>query len=225
MNRVEELERLANKRACSTPAGYRNIADYHDGLYECSFVSPYSKCANNVNSPVLVMLQDWISDDVLSGPPIAEAAALGRIPSLPTNRNLDRLLSRHFGFKIEDIYATNLFPFVKPGNMSGNIPFSMLREAAREFAIPQIRIIQPKLVISLGLNCFNALATEFGAARRKSIAEAIQAPLDIGSGMIWCQAHPGALGQLGRNRVQPGQTDLDWSEMASWFKASCQAGS
>lgn len=213
----DKLLSLAKKRATTKPVGYKNISDYHDGIYECEFVSPYSKSAHNENSQILVMLQDWISDDVLSGPPIREAVELGRIPSLPTNRNLERLLSAHFRLNISDIYATNLFPYVKSGNMSGNIPFSTLRWAAREFAIPQIKIIQPVLVVAMGLNCFNALAVELGDVRRGSIGEAIDRPIDVGASRVWCQAHTGALGQMGRNRLLPGKTDQDWSVMASWY--------
>lgn len=218
-NCAERLRSLARKRAAFTPAGFNNIGDYHDGLYECSYVSPYSKAAHNIASPILIILQDWISGDVLAGPPIPEAVTLGRIPALPTNKNLDRSLANHFGLAIVETYATNLFPFVKPGNMSGSIPFGRLKEAAREFAIPQIEVLEPRLVIALGKNCFDALAAEAGHRVSKSVAEAIESPFSIGASRVWCQAHPGALGQMGRNRFQPGQSDLDWSAMADWFRA------
>ena len=58
---------LAKKRQQAKREGYKNIGDYHSGRYECDFVSPYTKTASNVDSPLLIMLQDWASDDFLSG--------------------------------------------------------------------------------------------------------------------------------------------------------------
>lgn len=41
--------------------------------------------------------------------------------------------------------------------MGSNIAMADLLRAAEEFAVPQIEIIQPKIVICLGLNSFNAI--------------------------------------------------------------------
>lgn len=223
MSRVAELAALASKRASARPVGYKNIGEYHNGIYECDFVSPYSKVAHNHESPIFVLLQDWISDDVLSGPVLADAVTLGRIPKLPTNRNLDRFLREHFGIDVSETYATNLFPFIKPGGMSGAIPLKDLCMAAREYALPQIQIIKPMLVIALGLNCFNALRFASASQKNRNIAEAIASPFAVGPSMIWCQAHPGALGQNGRNKLDARQVEADWSAMAAWYKRNPQS--
>lgn len=221
-DRARQLEALAVKRANSTPRGFKNIGEYHDGAYECAYVSPYTKAAHNLYSPILLILQDWISDDVLAGPLLEDAKCLGRLPNLPTNRNLDRLLKAHFDVALSETYATNLFPFIKPGNMSRDIPFSALREAAREYGLPQIDIIEPRLVVALGLKTFNALRVETTGTRSASVGDAIASPFQIGRSMVWCQAHPGALGQNGRNRNNEGQTDRDWSTMAQWLRADAE---
>ncbi len=46
------LRALALRRSSSTPIGYYAIAQYHDGAYECEHVSPYTKSAGNVDSPI-----------------------------------------------------------------------------------------------------------------------------------------------------------------------------
>ncbi|MEQ8694613.1 MAG: hypothetical protein RIC85_04740 [Gammaproteobacteria bacterium] len=220
MDAATELAQLRDHRAASTPHGFRDVSDFHDGVYDSDFLSPYTKSAHNTESDILIFLQDWISEDVLSGPLIPEAVTFGRIPTLPTNKNLDRLLAEHFDKDIADVYATNLFPYVKPGNMSAGIPFTMLKDAAETFALRHIEILKPKLIVALGLNCFNALAVALGNKPVKPLASAIGSPLDVGEGKVWAQAHSGALGQNARNRDNKRQTDTDWREMANWYQSA-----
>jgi restriction system protein len=171
----------------------------------------------------LILLQDWSSDNVLqrsNGP-----SELGRDPNLPTNKTLERLLNDSLGLKLEDTYATNLFPFIKKGGLSSRIPFKDLVLAAEEFALPQIRIVAPRLVICLGKNTFNALRVAVakseparGLRRCRDMASAIAEPFDIEYARhrmaIWAQAHTGAWGQSNRNKKNPGCTFKDWVEMS-----------
>ena len=70
----------------------------------------------------MVIGQDWSSYDCLSGRrPDPEVLRLGYTPSLPTNKRLDDLLARHFGLSRSDCYLTNLFPFLKRGDLSAPI--------------------------------------------------------------------------------------------------------
>lgn len=216
----ERLLALARRRQRETPLGYHNLAEFHDSAYECDFVSPYSKSAHGTESRVLVFLQDWISADALAGKFIPEAVQYGRIPSLPTNRNLDRLLEHGLGLTLGQTYVTNLFPFIKPGGMSAPLPGRLLRWAAAEYALPHIDILTPRLVVALGLATFRALAAATGRPSASCLEQAIAEPFDHGEARVWCQAHPGALGQKTRNRGRPGQTTQDWETMGQWYRAS-----
>src|SRR5438477_8132572 len=213
MDKHAELLKLAKLRQATRWEGYKCIGDYPNGIYECDFVSPYTKTAGNVDAEILVMLQDWSSDESLRDLIDYELATLGHTPHLPTNRNLTRLLNATFGLTLRDIYGTNLFPFIKLGGMSKSIPRSDLVRAAREFALPQIRIVNPKLVVCLGLNTFNALrqACDLGPCLR--IGLAIDSPFNIDSIRVWCQAHTGALGQNNRNKGGVDRVSHDWRKM------------
>ncbi|HET6804985.1 MAG TPA: hypothetical protein VFH59_06010 [Frateuria sp.] len=194
---------------------YKRLGDYPG--FECGYVSPYSKGAHNLDSEVMILLQDWSSDDALvrsKGP-----SELGRDPQLPTNRSLDELLHAAFGMKLAETYATNLFPYIKRGGLSSRIPFGDLVHAAKTFALPQIRIVAPKVVVCLGANTFNALRVAAGLERCRGMACAIDSPFDITLGegrkaTAWAQAHPGAWGQRNRNRERPGRTVEDWKRMS-----------
>lgn len=158
----ERLLELARKRQATRWPGCRPLVEYHDGAYECNFVSPYTKTAGNVDAQIMIILQDWSSHERLSGELDADAVTHGHTPSLPTNRSLTRLLHAHFGQRLTDTYGTNLFPFIKSGGLSAPIRARDLEQAARDFAVPQIDIVAPRLVVCLGLRTFNALRKAIG---------------------------------------------------------------
>jgi len=192
------------------------LGHYYGGIFECAFVSPYTKTAGNVDSDIFVLLQDWASHDSLSRNKVDEdALEYGYTRSLPTNKNLECRLKNHFGRSIRDVYATNLFPFIKPGLMDTRIPWAHLVNAARDFALPQIEIIKPKLVITLGLLCFQALkSVAKGSAGEGRLAVAIANPFELDCGAhVWCQGHTGR----GAGRRGTHQTNEDWQSMAAWF--------
>ena len=116
-------------------------------------VSPYSRTMHNYNADIMVILQDWSSTESLAKLTPDEKdliAEKGYSPYLPTNKNLFDLLKRTFNLNPQDIYATNLFVFIKPGKLGAEIPQKCFDICAEAYAIPQIEIIQPKIVICSG---------------------------------------------------------------------------
>ena len=198
-------------------AGYKCIGDYYNGIYECDFVSPYTRSASNVDAELMVLLQDWASDNVLSGPFLAERLTLGHDPQRATNQRLRELLRQHFRVELEEVYATNVFPFVKTGSMNASIAKRDLVRAAREFALPQIQIVGPRLAMCLGKTAFNAVAVAAGCRGAKSLEDAIAFPFEIGSTQIWCQAHTGRQGTNYRNRNGVDRVTKDWARMAQVY--------
>ncbi len=160
----------------------------------------------------MVLLQDWASDDFLIKPVRPDIADCGHDPSNVTNVRLKALLRTHFGLEFEDIYATNVFPFIKPGGMSGAIKAADFGRAIREFAIPQLEIVAPRLVICLGLMTYNTFARAAGQHAASTIAGAIAQPFGVGSAEVWAQAHTGRLGAARRGTQQ---MDDDWQHMAA----------
>jgi hypothetical protein len=210
MNKQDLLLALAQKRKTTRWSGYGQIGDYHNGAYECDFVSPYTKSAGNVDAEIFVILQDWSSDESLCGSLDTDCVHYGLTRTLPTNKRLIELLRRYFGVELEDVYATNLFPFIKKGGMSSSIAMRDLIRASQEFALPQIRIVRPKLVVCLGHDTFNAVRRACGHKRVQRMNEAIASPFTLDESRIWCQAHTGGRGQNNRGREQ---VEEDWRKM------------
>jgi hypothetical protein len=214
-----QLRDLALLRQKSKWTGYRCIGDYHGGKYECDYVSPYSVSAHNVDASLMVLLQDWASDKVLLGEFVEKRCTVGHDPTRWTNRHLKDLLEKHFELRLEDIYATNVFPFVKCGSMNASVKPKDLFRAATEFALPQIRIIAPRFAICLGKAAFNAVAAAAGMPKAKTLDIAIESPFLVGETKVWCQAHTGQQGRNLRNRGYVGRVSADWARMAAAYQA------
>lgn len=219
MSKHDLLIELAAKRQRSRWSGYKNVGDFHGGAYECDYVSPYTKSASNVDAQVMVILQDWRSEDFMSRSLDPEVVRLGHTPSLETNRNLKRLLREHLALELSEVYATNLFPFIKPGPMNAKVPMPDLVRAAREFGLPQVEVVRPKLAVCLGFRTYNAIRVALGERRCQNMAAAIASPSTYGPSLIYCQSHPGRYGTMNRNRTGRDLVSEDWAAMAEVYRA------
>lgn len=212
---MEGVLELAKKRQQNIYEGYSSIGDYDNGVWECDFVSPYSLSAHNVNADVLIILQDWCSADSFTGEICFQTLKLSHTPSVRTNINLKKLLVEHFDLSLEDTYATNLFTYVKNGQMKARIPAGDLLKAANDFTLPIINIIRPKLVVCLGKDSFNALRKSCGLRVVSNMNEAVNANFKHLESTIFCQAHTGQLGQNNRNKGGVNRVASDWELMKS----------
>ena len=210
----ERLGALACHRQNHVFPGYRGVGEYHSGAYECDFVSPYTKSAQNVDADIMLVLQDWCSDEFLRKPVDPVVVELGHDPQLDTNTNLKSLLRAHFGIGLEQTYATNLFPFIKPGAMSANVRFADLKKAAEIYTVPEMEIVEPKLVVCLGLAVYRAIRKSLGFVSPDNLHMAIAAPFWNRDAQVWAQSHPGRLGRANRNRGGIDRVAEDWRQMA-----------
>jgi restriction system protein len=212
--KLEALRELALQRQSTRIAGYACIGDFHDGLYECNHISPWTKSGCNTDSAIMIIGQDWSSCDHLNqNPPDHSTVHFGFNPDLPTNRNLNQLLERHLGVTRAECYLTNLFPFIKSGTASANIKMSDMVECARRFTVNEIVIVSPRIAVCLGLQTFNAMMRAAGLKGSPKMDEAVDSPFKIANTMVYCVAHPGVLGTNNRNRVA-GTVERDWDRLA-----------
>jgi uracil-DNA glycosylase len=215
MDKDQQLRGIGlNRRNADPPDGYHSIDEYHNGAYESEYVSPYTKSAKNVDAQVAIILQDWSSHDSLSGPFDPAVQRLGYTPTSPTNVNLIQLLKNHFDLSLDDVFATNLFPFIKPGGMTADIPARHMLLATKVFADPQIRVVRPKLVVCLGLSVFNTMRRFHGKTRVPNLTAGVNANFSDGHTEYWCQAHTGRLGFI--NREQHGHCAALRARLPAW---------
>jgi restriction system protein len=155
----------------------------------------------------------------LSGDFDPEVARLGYSPALATNINLGALLTKHFDIALKEVFATNLFPFIKRGNLNAGIPANLMQYAATKFCLPQIEIVKPKLVICMGIATFNAIRRVKSLKSVDNLQDGFEQPIVEADKEYWCQSHPGALGRINReSKGRTGQVNRDWAQMAERFR-------
>jgi restriction system protein len=212
------LRQLVRKRRSEPLKGYARIGDFCDGAYECEYVSPWTKSGCNLDAKVMVVGQDWASEDAL-GRPNPVRAHLGYNPQNPTNQNLDRRLREHLGLDRADCYLTNMFPFVKPGKKKAKIPRKHMEYCAREFTLEEVRIVRPRLVLCLGLKTFKAFSVAAGQKKPRNMDEAVNSPFEFEGSTVYCVAHVGSQGENTRNRGRDrDQVAADWQRIASFLR-------
>lgn len=139
---------LARKRASNPPP--ENCKQPEDFKYQFEdWISPYTKGACATGG-VAVVLQDWASADKLGEGVHPEIQRLGRDPEIRTNAVLSYVLGQVFNLTIEDVYGTNVFPYVKAGSMSGRIVMKAMYETAEAFTKPELALANPSIVLALG---------------------------------------------------------------------------
>ncbi len=220
------LELAVERKQTAPPEGSFRFGKYHEGIYECDHVSPYTKGADNVNAEIFVLLQDWGSDDEMSVPAVdleqqKFELRYGRTQGQYPNEHLEELLNKYFSIALDQTYATNLFPYIKAGAVRAKISDKDLRWAAKKFALPQIAIVQPKLVICCGLDTFNAVRFAADEKEVDTIEKGINAPFSLYGSEVWLQSHPGRQGTNKRNSGGVDRVNDDWEKMAASFTELC----
>jgi hypothetical protein len=165
--KIQALKNLGTLRKQSCYSGYLPISHFHNGKYESEFVSPYTNSAANVDSWIVILLQDWSSENSLARSFDAETAKIGHTLRFPTNRNLKAILETVFSLRLEQIFATNVFPFIKRGSMSSPIPSYDINKAFTDFCFPQIQIVRPKLVVCCGKQVYESAHNYFKMPKGK----------------------------------------------------------
>lgn len=207
MNKLEKLQQLGKLRQKAKRENYEQIP----GEYDFGFVSPITKSAQNYDSSIMIILQDWSSTDNLKTNQ-EERAELGYTPTLPTNRNLDNLLDKIFNKSRSEFYITNLFPLVKRGDMKKKISPQDYIWALENFCLEEVKIIEPKFIICLGENVFKTFHKKFVGNKRKYV---------VGDNFhndgitYFYQTHPASLAFNNRNKlsINKDQVLKDWATM------------
>jgi len=144
---------------------HAQIEHFHDGFYAVpQWLTPWTISACNVDAALAIVAQDWAAAEFLAKPPDGRLRELGYAEKSDTNRNLHILLQAAFALPLADVYATNAFPFVKEGPMNAGIPLRDLVRAVKEYALPEIETVHPRLAICVGARTFNAFRRALGHA-------------------------------------------------------------
>lgn len=205
---AELVQKRKNCRLCHPDLLNPNIC--LDGAYDAwNHIGPWAQWQGNLDAELMVVGQDWGGVDYY-----VKHRGLEEDDNR-ANTNIRRLLA-FINIEIElppnpmppgKVFFTNAVLCLKPGQLGGAVPPVCFRNCAG-FLREQIELINPKVVVTLGLPAYQSVAAEFG----QHPLTAMNAALQIESIQITkCTSlvpvmHPGYFGFLKRTLEQH-QTD------------------
>jgi len=132
-------------RMIGFPEGYGQVPE------NFSYVSPITEKADNFDSSIMFIMQDWRSKESGKKSPKI-VSEFGYDPKRKTNKVFDNYLKQCFKLKRKDVYITNAFVFVKTGDISASIKGGVNTKeyCIKEYTLKEIEIIKPRLVVCLG---------------------------------------------------------------------------
>lgn len=215
MSKLEELKKLVLKRRRpeeGTPAtgysiSYKKLANFTSrhapddpAPYDRDeHVAPFSQSSFNLDSDLMFIWQDWASEAYLLNKDVREQTERGYNPYLPSNKNFDLLLEEILGLTRAQTYSTDAFVFIKPNHMSGRIKRADLALSAKTYALAQIEIIRPKMVVCVGGETYRAIRSALGVRESFKVNSQCltQKPLVYHGACIYGVTHIGGLGVSG----------------------------
>jgi hypothetical protein len=171
MGKKEDLAELISKRREDRNPKYHSLSEFDGGFYDGEWVVPWTISAYNLDALLMIVAQDWISEEYANknNKPQQRKARkdTGQDAVLPTNKNLKEFLERAFKLEFSQTYATDVSIFIKPGDMDGDVPMEDLECCAKEYTLPQIKIVRPRMVLCLGAKTFNSVRRALGQPEMK----------------------------------------------------------
>lgn len=227
LDKQAALLALAKKRQSESFEGYSRrylrFSDILDGYYECDHVVPWTISARNVDAELMLISQDWASEEfLLKTGKDKKQKELGQVEDLATNVQTRAMLEKHMKLSFRETYATDAFAFVKSGSMNARIVFRDLVKSASDYALPQIRIVRPKMVLCLGSAPFNAIrkaAGETGGWFNLERSYQVETPLHttVHDIPVFAVAHPGGTGTRSVGGWQ--KAEPRWEALGHYFQS------
>ncbi|MCK1586937.1 uracil-DNA glycosylase family protein [Bradyrhizobium sp. 169] len=224
MDKALALSQLIAKRRTEAHTTYHHLHSFDGGIWDCKHVVPWTTSASNVDADLMIIGQDWASEQFLREPKyntaerVSARLSAGQDEYLPTNRRLKSLLRTHCGLEFAQTYATDVLVFIKPGTMTGNVPMKDMLYCAETYTLPQIRIVKPRMVICLGAKTFNSVRRAMGMPDLK-LSEAcspLAHSIDKGTGTeIYGVPHTGGLGHANAGGME--RVNQIWLGLATRF--------
>jgi DNA polymerase len=169
-SKSEAYERLViARKQCNSCQGLLNPANCANGFFDSSEIGPWSKWQGNLDSPILVIGQDW--GDVGS----FQKQSGKESDTNETNKNLITLLSQ-IGIKLMppsqtigrgEIFLTNAILCLKSGNSQSKVENQWFKNCGTLFLRPLFKVVKPKAILCLGKLAFETVATSYGLSTPK----------------------------------------------------------
>ncbi len=191
----------------------KNPSMAFNGQYDTSEIGHWTDWQGDLDARMMIVGQDWGDARTLE---IQKGKC--NVDNSATNRALMKLIQiagikvdeNNIGEKNPDLFFTNAILCMKTnGGLAGKVKSAWFRNCVRQFLMPLIEIVQPKVIVTLGEKATQSLLRGYGykGIKFKALVEQ-ESPIVVGSNIaVFPVFHCGSLGQ--RNRPFE-QQKSDW---------------
>lgn len=184
LSKADRYAQLVARRKCFDLAetGLRNPSTVDGGVYDSDHIGPWTLWAHDFNADLMVVGQDW--GDVAY---FRDNRGFDK-PGNPTNRELAQLLES-IGRPIPappsadeeerssratcGVWLTNALLFLKSGGMSALVKQRWFRGTFGSFLREQIDIVQPRAIVALGSEAYDAIGASFERPKRPALFRSV----------------------------------------------------
>lgn len=197
-----------------------NPSQIENGRFDCPEIGAWSRWHNDLDAEIMLIGQDWGNKDYFT-------TNEGRdTDSNPTNKNLTALF-RELGYELgsarpekpfqKGLFFTNAILGIKEGDMSAPVSSKWVKHCNEHYTKSLIEIIQPKVIICLGMKAYEAMRLIYSDLPIKPMAKLAEDsfPVEGGKIQIFPRFHCGGLGI--RNRSFDKQ-QADWQKINAVLK-------
>ncbi len=219
-------ELVAARKSCDACPSLTNPSQAYGGKLDSNRIGPYTRWQGNLNSPVIVVGQDFADVDSfakLDGWP-------GEVGTVPTNKHLVELTAAA-GLPIQApkrhepddrLFFTNAILCLKHGNMGSKVLEKCSRNCGQNFLCKTIKLVKPRAVVTLGGLALNATLQSFGIPRWNGRLDQLidsdqtyDLPCDA---VLFPMYHPSR--RVLNNYRSLDQQKSDWARFGRWLAAA-----
>lgn len=175
---VAYLAMVAARRDCHLCDGLENPSALEGGKFDSPHIGPWTAWLGDLNAPIMVVGQEW-------GDRHAFVTQGGRdSDQSPTNIMLRELL-RSIGVEVPNVgelspnrgvYLTNAALCMKGEGCQGPVNPMWFRQCGTAFLRPQVELVRPRVVITLGQQAHSGLLTAYGLAFPPRYRDSVEGP-------------------------------------------------
>ena len=206
-------------RMIGFPEGYVQVPEHF------SYVSPITEKADNFDSPIMFIMQDWRSKESGKKSPKI-VSEFGYDPKRKTNKVFDNYLKQCFKLKRKDVYITNAFVFVKTGDISASIKGGVNTKeyCIKEYTLKEIEIIKPRLVVCLGKYAYTEITKVLNREKyvqesKKRFRERVNKPFFYKDICITAICHPATGESCAGSKMA---YEKQWTDLFKQFRSLSQ---
>lgn len=192
-----------------------NPNDCEHGVFdEGEHIGAWSRWQGNLDATLMIIGQDWGGADFY-----VKYEGIGNDEN-STNKSIRDLL-KSIDIDIElpqvgatgSLFFTNSILCLRQSGLTGPTKSRWFKNCSKEFLRPQIELVRPKVVATLGYKAYRSVMDAFGVPTKSKMRDAVTEATRLQNGSLLVPLyHPGRLGTVSRSLEDQ---KLDWQRIRS----------